>query len=135
MTTTRGAWALAWCGIAGAAVANGGLRERVLVPRLGTLRAHQVSTGLLVATIVATASVLQRTHALPDHRAAQRVGLGWCAGTLAFELGVGAVRGLPLSDLVADYDLRSGRVWAFVPLTMGVAPVLVERLSWGRAAG
>ncbi|GEL98742.1 hypothetical protein [Cellulomonas terrae] len=135
MTTTRGAWTLAWCGIAGAAVANGGLRERVLVPRLGTLRAHQVSTGVLVTTIVATASVLQRRHPLPDRTTALRVGLGWSAGTLAFELGAGAVRGLPLSDLVADYDLRAGRLWGFVPLTMAVAPVLVERISRRRPAG
>ena len=135
MTTARGAWAIGWCGIAGAAVANGGLRERVLVPRLGTLRAHQVSSGVLVATIIATAAALQRTHPLPDREAALRVGFGWSAGTLAFELGAGAVRGLPLSDLVADYDLRAGRVWAFVPLTMAVAPMLVERLSRRQAAG
>jgi len=134
MTASRGAWALGWCAIAGAAVANGGLRERVLVPRLGTLRAHQVSTGLLVATIAGSAAALQRMRPLPDRDTALRVGLRWSAGTLAFELGVGVVRRVPLSELVADYDLRAGRVWAVVPLTMAVAPVVAERLSRRRAA-
>jgi len=134
MRPSERAWALAWCGTAVVAVANGGFRDRVLVPRLGELRAHQISTVVLVTAIAGSAVALQRLHPLPDRRTALRVGLGWAAGTLAFESAVGAVRGLPLSDLVDDYDVRAGRVWALVPLAMAVAPVVAERLSERRAA-
>ncbi|MEZ0448056.1 hypothetical protein [Cellulomonas sp. ICMP 17802] len=117
-------WLAAWFGIAGLAVANGAFRERLLVPRLGTQRAHQVSTGLLLLGIWGTAAALARVRPLPDGRSAARVGAAWAGSTLALETGLGLARRVPPAELVADYDLRAGRLWALVPVSMAVAPVV-----------
>ncbi len=120
-------WLAAWPVIAGLAVANGGFRERVLLPRLGEQRAHQVSTGMLLAAIWSGAAVLGRARPLPDRRAARRVGAIWAGSTGVFETGLGLARRLPVSDVLADYDLRAGRLWVLVPVSMAVAPVAVHR--------
>lgn len=122
-----GVWMSAWLGIAGLAIGNGALREQVLVPRLGEQRAHQVSTGLLLTGIWGCAAALSHVRPLPDRAAALRVGAAWAGCTAAFETGLGLARGLPVSRLVADYDVRAGRLWALVPVSMALAPVALHR--------
>jgi hypothetical protein len=123
-------WLAAWLGIAVLAVANGAFRERVLAPRCSRTRAHQLSTGLLVGAVWAVAARLDHTTPLPDRGTAVRVGAVWAASTVLFESGLGLARGLPPAQLVADYDVRAGRMWALVPLTMAVAPT-VTRMAHG----
>jgi apolipoprotein N-acyltransferase len=49
--------------------------------------------------------------------------------TVGFELGFGHyVAGHPWSDLVADYDLASGRLWVLIPAWTALAPYLLYRL-------
>jgi hypothetical protein len=120
-------WLAAWLAIAGSAVVNGGLRDRVLVPRLGEQRAHQLSTGVLLAVIWGGTTGLSRVRPLPDRAAAWRVGTAWAGCTLGFEVGLGLARRLPLRQLVADYDLRAGRLWILVPVSIALAPVVLHR--------
>ncbi len=119
------AWMGAWVAIAGAAVANGAVRERYLVPRFGEVRAQQISTGALVAVIWTVAAGLGRARPLPDRASALTVASGWVGSTMTFEVGLGLLRRVPLRELVAAYDLRAGRLWALVPITMAVAPIVV----------
>lgn len=126
-TTPDGPWTAAWFGLAALAVVNGGVRERVLVPRLGERRAHQVATGLLVAGIWGSAAALSRVRPLPDRHAARRVGLAWAVSTVGFETVMGLARRVPLRRMLADYDVRDGRAWVLVPASMALAPVAVTR--------
>jgi hypothetical protein len=61
------------------------------------------------------------------------VGAVWALLTLAFEFGVGHyLLNRPWSVLLADYDLRAGRIWVLVPIAMAVAPALVRALQTRR---
>ncbi|WP_298460855.1 hypothetical protein [uncultured Cellulomonas sp.] len=127
-------WVAGWLAVAAFAVANGGLRERALVPRFGEARAQRQSTGMLIGAVWAAAVTLGTARPLPNRAWAARVGAGWAAATVAFELGLGLLRRRPLAELVAAYDVRAGRPWALVPVTMAIAPVVAGLGTRRRAA-
>jgi len=64
-----------------------------------------------------------------DEADAWRIGLLWAGLVIAFEFLAGHfVFGAPWGQLLADYDVSSGRVWILVPFTTAVAPWLATRL-------
>ncbi|HTD71704.1 MAG TPA: hypothetical protein VK647_14750 [Gemmatimonadales bacterium] len=109
------------------AVANGGFRQALLIPRFGPHPGHIVSTGMLCAGILIVTFL-----AIPWIHPASRgdtiaVGLAWLALTLAFEFGFGRARGKPWAELLAAYDVLKGRIWVLVLVTTAVAPYLAAR--------
>ncbi|WP_347350769.1 hypothetical protein [Intrasporangium sp.] len=131
MTRRRwSAWTAAWTGGAVLAVANGTVRELVLVPWLGATGARQVSTLALVLLLAGYIWWLCRRLPLPTVRVALRVGVLWVVLTLGFEFGLGHyVQGKPWATLLADYDLSAGRIWLLVPLWTLVAPAVTTWLQ------
>ena len=120
------AWTAAWGGLAALAVANG-LARGLYAGRVGDARAHQVSTATLVPAIVAYAAAVDRRWPLPSATAAGRVGLAWVGMTTAFELGFGHyVARQSWDTLLADYDLRRGRLWPLVLVAAGAAPAVAR---------
>jgi hypothetical protein len=118
-----------WFALLLVAVANGGFREAVLIPRFGQHTGHIVSTVMLCAGIfIVTYVAVGWIH--PGSRGdAIAIGLAWLALTLAFEFGFGRARGKPWSELLADYDVLKGRIWVLVLVTTAVAPYLAVRAS------
>jgi len=116
-----------WFALLLVAVANGGFREGVLIPRFGSQAGHIVSTVMLCAGIlIVTYVAVPWIH--PGSRAETiAIGLAWLVLTLAFEFGFGRVRGTPWAELLADYDVFKGRIWVLVLLTTAVAPYLAAR--------
>ena len=111
--------------------ANGAARVVVLQPRLGEERARQLASLTGVGLVLLVGWLLVR--ASPEASAAQlwRVGAGWLAATVAFELVFGHfVSGLGWRALLADYDIVRGRLWPLVLISVGVAPRL-----WGAVRG
>jgi hypothetical protein len=112
------------------------LREGLLRPRLGEQRAHVAGTLLVVAvfaiiiwmTVGWVSPTLERVHLVT-------MGVVWLLSTVLFEFGFGHyVMGHPWSRLLADYDLRAGRLWVLVLLTVLLMPVIageVQRASLG----
>jgi hypothetical protein len=125
---TLGRWLAAWPVLCAVAIANGALRELTYGRHLRELRAHQLSTVTLVAAIAQTAVMVERRAPLPNAPTANAVGAAWCGATAAFELGLGRLRRRPWSELLSDYDLRRGRVFAAVPLAMATAPRVARRM-------
>ncbi len=124
------AWLIAWLGGPVIGIANGVTRELVYADRVGDLTAHQLSTASAVALFAGYFWLLQKRHPLPDGLTAARVGITWLALTVLFEFGFGHyVAREPWSELVADYDLTKGRLWALVPLWMGVGPAAVSGVA------
>ncbi|HVX89104.1 MAG TPA: hypothetical protein VG940_09270 [Gemmatimonadales bacterium] len=110
------------------AVLNGGLRERWLVPALGPLRAHQVSTLLLAALILGATWCTIRWIGPGTRRDALTIGALWLGLTLAFEFLAGHfLFHRPWPALLADYDLSQGRIWILVPVVTFLAPTLCRR--------
>lgn len=123
--TTR--WAGAWGGAAALGVANGTTRDLLYKNRAGDLGAHQISTGILIAALAWYSRRLQRRWPIPTSRAAGTIGGIWLSATVLFEFLFGHyIAGESWANLVRAYDIRKGRVWAAVPISMAVLPAVVR---------
>jgi hypothetical protein len=118
----------AWLAVPVMAVVNGALRDLAYGKLMSETLAHSLSVVPLLGAILAWAWLLASWAPLPSKQAGLRVGLIWLLLTLAFEFGLGALRGLPLREMLAQYDITQGHLWPLVPLTMGLAPELTRRL-------
>jgi len=118
---------LAWLGGPVIGIANGTLRELAYKDRVGELTAHQLSTGSAIGLFAAYFDVLARRHPLPSTRDALQVGAAWLALTIAFECGFGrGVAHASWEQLLADYDLRKGRLWPLVLAWIALGPAVVR---------
>jgi hypothetical protein len=117
-----------WCGFAVAAIVNGVARERALRPAVGRA-AEPLSACTLIAVILAgTDAFVRRVVPHRSDGALLAIGGLWVAGTIAFEFLFGHyVAHEPWKKLLSNYDVRQGRLWPLVLLTLLVAPVLLGR--------
>ncbi|HLH22272.1 MAG TPA: hypothetical protein VK066_07100 [Chloroflexota bacterium] len=118
----------AWCGFAVAAIANGTVRETVLRPAVGRA-AEPLSVATLSGLIFAgTRLYVQRLARRASEPQLWAVGIGWAAATVAFEFLFGRyVARASWQALLANYDVRRGRLWPLVLLTLLVGPPLLGR--------
>lgn len=124
------AWTAGWLAGPVLGIANGVVRERFYARRLGPLRAHQASTASAVALFAAYFTWLQRRRPLPDDRTALEAGVAWLVLTVLFEFSFGrAVAKQDWSELLEDYDLRSGHVWPLFLAWLVVGPMIVRRAA------
>ena len=117
-----------WVLMAVLAVANGGFRELVLIPRVGEYGGHVLSTALLVSFILAIAwlffSRVAIAYSLPQ---LVLIGAVWVVLTVGFEFLVGYLEGTPVSVTLGQYNVLAGQVWIAVPLALFLAPLLFGR--------
>ena len=111
------------------AVINGVLRDFWLAPRLGDTTGRALSTILLCGLILLATWLTIRWIRPATAEAALRVGMLWLGLTLTFEFVVGHYGfGKPWPELLADYDIRRGRIWVLVLLVTFLAPLWTARL-------
>ena len=112
------------------AILNGAFREAVVRPRVGELRAHQVSVATGSVGFLALVSALWRGEAgRIDDRDLFRMGVGWLVATILFEFGFGHyLRGFSWQQLLHDYNVRAGRMWVVVLLVILFSPLMVKRM-------
>ena len=135
--TARRAWLIAWLGGPVIGVANGTVRELAYKDRVGERAAHQLSTAGALGLFGAYFDVLARRHPLPSTRVALQVGAAWLVLTIAFEFGFGrGVAHTSWEELLADYDLRRGRLWPLVLawIALGPAALRAAHERCGKAA-
>jgi hypothetical protein len=114
-----------WCLLLVLAVLNGGVRDTWLSPALGDPVGRRISSILLSLVILFATWLTIGWIGPTTARQAVAVGALWVGLTLAFEFGVGHYGfGNPWAELLADYDLRRGRIWILVLLTTLLAPLL-----------
>jgi len=117
---------LAWLLLAVVMFANGTVRVLVLQPRLGEALARQVATLSGIALVLLVTVLLVRRLDHPSPGDLLQVGALWLVLTVLFELGMGWLSGASLETMLADYDLRRGRLWPVALLVIFLAPWL-----WG----
>lgn len=117
-----------WAGIAVLAVADGALREAVLMPRLGRSTALVLSGLLLAALILAVAWLALPWLQIRGTWPLALVGLLWLVLTLGFELGFGRWQGKSWSVLLEAYRFRGGNLWPIVLAVTALAPYLAATL-------
>jgi hypothetical protein len=117
-----------WLGILVLASLNGAFRDLVMMPRLGDTVARAIST-ILLCVVVLLVTWLTLDWMGPRSRAdTLAIGTLWVACTLAFEFLAGHyLFRKPWAELLADYDLRRGRIWIAVLVVTFAAPFWVAR--------
>lgn len=119
---------LVWASILVLAVANGALRESVLIPWIGTPAAFVLS-GLLLSVLIIGVAYFSLPW-LEISRPVQlwAVGLGWLALTLVFEFSFGLSQGKSWPELLEAYTFKDGNIWPVVLAATVLAPYLAARL-------
>ena len=118
-----------WLAILALAMANGALREKWLVPTLGSIPALILS-GVLLSGCILVVALLGAPWYGPLS-GAQWLGIGalWLALTLAFEFGFGRlVQHKAWAELFEAYSFKGGNIWPLVLLVVLLAPWLAARL-------
>jgi hypothetical protein len=109
------------------AVASGALREGLLTPRLGELRAHQIGTVIVCLVFLGLMIVFVR-WTQPTKMEALAIGAAWVVATMAFEtIMVRVWMGKPWSAVFADYNLLQGRLWILALATTLLGPWIATR--------
>jgi len=107
---------------------HGVLRNLLLVPLVGDLRARQLGVFIGSALILGIAVLLIDWIRPSSVRELLVIGALWLALTLAFEFGLGHVLGRPWSALVADYDLTRGGLLSIGMVVLALSPWLAARI-------
>jgi len=116
-----------WVLIIAAETVHGVLRQLLLVPVVGDLRARQIGVLIGSAIILAIAWALARWLDARSLRAQLAVGAVWVSLTVCFEYALGRLLGLTAERMLADYDVARGGFMLFGLAFMLVAPVLAAR--------
>lgn len=118
-----------WIAILVLAIANGALREAVLVPCFGTPAATFASGLLLSAAVFLVAFAGSRWYGPPLGACrAWVVGTSWLALTIVFEFSFGRWQGKSWDELLAAYTFADGNLWLVVLAVVLVSPPIAERL-------
>jgi hypothetical protein len=122
-------WALAWLGVAGVGIINGGI-HRTYINALGELPAHQVSGITFAALYAPYVLAVQKRRPFPDDRTALAVGGAWAAGAMAFDTLVGHyLAGDSWADVLRAYNLSEGRIWTLVLALIAAGPIAARHLT------
>jgi len=114
----------------GVAMVNGGLRDMTYGKQLPALLANQVSCLSGIILLGAVMFLYVRHWSLSSARLALYIGLFWMTLTMAFEfLFFHYFGGHSWTELLANYDISSGRLWPLVLLWVAVAPWVFYRFS------
>ena len=121
---------LTWLLFIPVAIINGSVRQFFYQKYLGELRAHQLSSIIGSLLFIIFAYILARRQ-LAGLSSSQLflTGLCWLGLTLIFEFSMGLAAGRSWQYMLADYNLRAGRLWLLVLMAIFFAPLLVKYLS------
>ena len=120
---------LLWAAIIPMAIANGILRDAVLVSSLGQKRARTVS-GLSLSTLIMAWTILTIPWLpLPGLMQYAGVGLLWLTLTVLFEFFFGRiVARKSWQELLRAYRFENGDIWPLVLMAVTVSPVAAAAL-------
>ncbi|HRZ09953.1 MAG TPA: hypothetical protein P5319_08630 [Gemmatimonadales bacterium] len=114
---------LVWLALCAVAVGNGTIRQFLIVPAIGPYAGHVVSSVTLSLLTLLVAWLSIRWIGPATVQQAWLVGVLWLSATVAFEFLAGHyLFRNPWPKLLADYDVRQGRVWVVVLVTTLLAP-------------
>lgn len=106
---------LIWFVLLLVAILNGGLREALMLPRLGRGLAQALSTVMLSGLILVIGWIATPWIAPRTLQNAWGIGVTWVTLTLAFEFLAGHFMfGKTWEALLRDYNVLAGRIWAMV---------------------
>jgi hypothetical protein len=118
-----------WFGILALAILNGTLREKALIPTLGSVAALVASGIILSACIFAVAWAGAPWYGPLTSGQWILIGCFWLLLTLAFEFGFGRIaQHATWAELLEAYTFKGGNIWPLVLLATLVAPWLMAKV-------
>lgn len=120
---------LIWLMIVVIAIANGAVREKLLIPIIGSGISLPVSGLLLSLLIFIVAYVSVPYFGYGERNGYIAVGVLWFFLTLAFEFLFGHfIGGKPWADILQVFNIRSGDLFAIALITTLVSPWFSAKL-------
>ncbi|BCK87856.1 hypothetical protein MIZ01_1653 [Sideroxyarcus emersonii] len=120
----------AWFAMLAVATVNGALRDLTYGRRLPALLADQLSCLSGILLLGAVIYLYVRRWPFVSAKQAWLAGLFWMVLTAGFEfLFFHYAAGHPWPELLANYDVMSGRLWPSILLWVAVAPYVFYRLA------
>ena len=120
---------LAWLIILGLAIANGALREAVLIPSLGKPSGLVLSGVLLSSLVALVAYGLVRVQQGVTASRGLLIGVLWLSLTLAFEFTFGRyVQHKSWTELLDAYAFKDGNIWPVVLVVTLLSPSVAAHL-------
>lgn len=118
-----------WLGFLAVAIGCGFIREKFLVPGLGSVAGRALGTLLVGLIIFGLIYVYVGKIKGATPAALFKLGVGWTIATIAFEFLFGHyVVGLAWESLWADYNIFQGRLWPLVLIVTLVGPLLARKI-------
>jgi hypothetical protein len=117
-----------WIVIILAETVHGVLRELFLTPLVGDLPARQFGVAVGSLIVFAIALTFTRWLGARELQTQLAVGLLWVVLTVAFELALGTLLGVPRERVLADYDVAQGGFLGVGLLFMLLVPALAAGL-------
>ncbi len=110
------------------AILNGVIRNSVYQKSVGELKAHQISTFILIIIIFLVARLFVGRQKDLSNFNLIGVGLIWLVFTEFFEFfGGHYIFGNTWEKILADYNLCQGRLWFLVIIALWLAPYVAGR--------
>jgi len=122
-------YVLAWLPMVLLGMANGILREILLLEPLGEELAHQVSTFTLLVLLTVYIWYVVKKIRFRSPRQAWLAGAVWLILTVIFEFSLGYFTGHSLPELMYAYNIFDGHLWILIPAWVGIAPRIFFSLS------
>lgn len=110
---------------------NATVRELVYKPMTDELIAHQISTVVASVLFFILAYFRFRNHLQTANTSSLfLIGCMWLTMTVLFEFGLGRfVTGASWGKLLFDYNIREGRIWILLLITLLITPFIVKQLA------
>lgn len=115
---------LYWLPMIVLAFSNAALRQLVFIKYMNEMRAHQVSTFVLIIFCAVYIWFIFPFIKLQNTKDVFSIGLFWVVLTILFEFIMGLISNRPLSMLFHDYNILVGRIWILFLLSLFFLPYL-----------
>ena len=119
---------LIWLIFVPLAILNGGLRENIIEPMIGSIYANLVSCIILCILIFIVSFFLIPRLGKGERKIYLKIGLLWVFLTVLFETVLGLLMGLTINDIINSYNITTGNFWLIVVIFIGIAPLFIAKI-------
>jgi apolipoprotein N-acyltransferase len=121
-----------WLIIISAETVHGIARTVFLAPLTGDFRARQIAVFLAIIIIFSITYLFIRWIGTTIRNELLTIGAIWVVLTLAFEVGLGFLLGMPIERILEDYNLIKGGLMPIGIIAMLFTPLVAARIRGER---
>lgn len=111
------------------AIANGTLRQFVLLKYMSKLKAHQLSTITLIILSSVYVAFIFPFLSVQNSKQAFFIGFIWVVLTLLFEFSLGRLTKKSWTYLLQDYNIVTGHIWLLFLFCLFMLPYVFYLLK------